>query len=195
MAKSKPLVHVEPKDLEQRIYLVRSQRVMLDFDLARLYGVTTKALNQAVKRNCDRFPDDFAYQLTPQEVMSLRSQIVTANPSAVKRRTRPWAFTEHGVAMLSSVLSSPQAVRVNIAIVRVFIRMRQISSTPGELVNQLVELAKTVQLHDSQIQQIANILHQLREPLACPPKPKIGFRPEAQGIPSLNGQAERGTRR
>lgn len=180
MSKSKTLI-LDPQQMERRIFVVRGQRVMLDFDLAKLYGVPVKALNQAVSRNADRFPDDFAYQLTAQEVTSLRSQFVTANPTASKRRYLPWVFTEHGVAMLSSVLRSPRAVEVNIAIMRAFVRMRQLILTPGELVNQLVELAKTVQLHDQQINQIAEVLKRLMEPPPPlppePPKRRIGFMP------------------
>ncbi|MBC7852891.1 MAG: ORF6N domain-containing protein, partial [Pirellulaceae bacterium] len=156
---------------------VRGQRVMLDHDLATLYGVSTKALNQSVKRQRDRFPEDFAFQLTSHELADLRSQTVTAKLAAAKRRFRPWVFTEHGVAMLSSVLGSAQAVQVNIAIMRAFVRMRRISFTPGELVSQLIELTRTVQFHDGQIRQFAEILKQMMEPPPGPPKPKIGFRP------------------
>jgi len=126
---------------------------MLDSDLARLYGVTTAALNQAVRRNADRFPGDFAYPLTRQEVADLISQIViskpgpgdpsmsqfaTPKPSRGGRRKLPWAFSEHGVAMLSSVLRSPTAVRVNIEIMRTFVRLRRLMATPGELVERPV---------------------------------------------------------
>jgi hypothetical protein len=184
---------LDPQDIERRIYLVRGQRVMLDSDLAKLYGVETKALNQAVKRHADRFPEDFAYQLTAQEVMDLRSQFVTANPGVVKRRFRPWAFTELGVAMLSSVLNSPQAIQVNIAIMRAFVHMRRISTTPGELVNQLIELARTVQLHDGQIRQIVEVLTQIMEPPAAPPKRRIGFMPpESRLAHTQNGQPSPG---
>src|SRR5437867_2884035 len=104
MAKNRSLIR--PDEIEQVIHVVRGQRVMLDSDLARLYGVATKALNQAVKRNAARFPSDFAFRLAPQEFTALRSQIVTAKPQRGGKRGPPWAFTEHGVAMLSSVLRS-----------------------------------------------------------------------------------------
>lgn len=182
MPKSQPPLVIQAKELERRIFTVRGQRVMLDFDLASLYGVSTKALNQAVKRHPERFPSDFAYQLTAQEVTDLRSQIVTANPTIAMRRFRPWAFTEHGVAMLSSVLNSQQAIQVNIAIMRAFVQMRRISATPGELVNQLIELARTVQLHDGQIKQIVEVLTQIMEPPPSPPKRKIGFLPPESRI-------------
>jgi hypothetical protein len=175
MAKSKTLI-LDPQELERRIFVVRGQRVMLDSDLATLYGVPVKRLNEQVQRNRERFPGDFAYQLTAQEFTDLKSQIATSSLGHGGKRKLPWVFTEHGVAMLSSVLRSPRAVDVNIAIMRAFVRMRQLIATPGDLVNQLVELAKTVQLHDKQISQIAEVLKRLMEP---PPQPKrhIGFLP------------------
>jgi hypothetical protein len=152
--------------------------VILDSDLADLYGVPTKVLNQAVRRNGERFPDDFAFQLTLQEVANLRSQFVTSNEGRGGRRYQPWAFTEHGIAMLSSVLNSPVAVQVNIQIVRTFVRLRRLLATPGELVSQLQQLAETVQLHDRQIKAITDVLTKMMEP---PPEPaqkgRIGFQP------------------
>lgn len=177
MAKSRTSLVIEPSELDRRIFVVRGQRVMLDSDLAKLYGVPTKRLNEQVRRNRDRFPVDFAYQLTAQELADLRSQFATAKPGSTKSRTAPMAFTEHGVAMLSSVLRSPRAVQVNIAIMRAFVRMRRLIGTPGELVTQLNELAKTVQLHDDQIAAIADVLRKLMEPPPSPPKRKIGFLP------------------
>jgi len=112
--------------IERRIYLIRDQKVMLDSDLAGLYQVPTKALNQAVKRNLTRFPADFMFQLTTRELENWRSQIVTTNPAAkMALRRPPYAFTEHGVAMLSSVLNSERAVQVNIVIMRAFIKLRE----------------------------------------------------------------------
>ena len=177
MTKSKNALVLDAQELERRIFVVRGHRVMLDSELAGLYGTSARALNQAVHRNSDRFPEDFAYQLTPQEFAALKSQIATSKPGRGGKQKVPWVFTEHGVAMLSSVLRSPQAVKVNIAIMRAFVRIRQISSTPGELVNQLIELSRTVQLHDGQIRQIAEIIHRLMEPPSAPPKRKIGFLP------------------
>ena len=156
---------------------MRGQRVLLDSDLARFYGVLTKALNQAVKRNAERFPADFAFQLTQQEVTALRSQIVTSNVGRGGRRYRPWVFTEHGVAMLSSVLRSPTAVRVNVEIMRAFIRLRRLLATPGELVEQIAKLGETVQLHDDQIKAITQVLRQMMEKPPEPPKGRIGFQP------------------
>jgi hypothetical protein len=160
--------------IQQMVHVVRGQRVMLDFDLARLYDVTTTRLNEQVSRNRERFPEDFAYQLTQQEFMDLMSQNAISNPQRGGRRKLPWAFTEHGVAMLSSVLRSPTAVRVNIEIVRIFVRLRRLMGTPGELVEQLTRLAETVRLHDSQIKSIAQVLNRLMEPPA-EPRRQIGF--------------------
>ncbi|MGA2063134.1 MAG: ORF6N domain-containing protein, partial [Thermoguttaceae bacterium] len=126
------------------------------------------------RRNAERFPEDFAYQLTQQEVTSLISQIVISKTSRGGRRKRPWAFTEHGVAMLSSVLRSPTAVRVNIEIMRAFVRIRRLMATPGELVEQLTRLAETVQLHDEQIKTIVQVIGKLTE-RPEEPKRRIGF--------------------
>jgi len=167
-------------EIQRMVRVVRGQRVMLDFDLARLYGVPTSALNQAVNRNVDRFPEDFAYQLTRQEFTDLMSQIVISKTGRGGRQKPPRAFTEHGVAMLSSVLRSPTAVRVNIEIMRIFVRLRRLMATPGELVEQLTGLAETVRLHDNQIKAIAQVLNRLMEPPAKPKHP-IGFHVRKKG--------------
>jgi hypothetical protein len=171
------LVPVE--QIDRSIHVIRGQRVMLDFDLAKLYGITTAALNQAVSRNRLRFPEDFAFRLTLQELRNLISQTVTSSSGYGGRRKSPWAFTEHGVAMLSSVLRSPTAVRVNIEIMRAFVRLRRLLATPGELVEQLRQLAETVQLHDGQIKVITRVLQRMMEPPPEPPQPprRIGFQP------------------
>ena len=175
---------IQIDQVEQTIYVIRGQRVMLDVDLARLYGVTTKALNQAVKRNRDRFPVDFAYQLTRQEVTDLKSQIVTSSGGHGGRRNLPWAFTEHGVAMLSSVLRSKRAARVNVEIMRAFIRLRRLLATPGELVEHLTRLSQTVELHDERIKTIIQVLQQLIEKPPETPKRRIGFGASDEGSPS-----------
>jgi hypothetical protein len=162
-------------EIERSIHVIRGQRVMLDSDLAKLYDVATQRLNEQVSRNKDRFPVDFAYQLTPQEFTALISQNATSKVGRGGRRTRPWVFTEQGVAMLSSVLKSPTAVRVNIEIIRTFVRLRRLMATPGELVEQLMKLAETVQLHDDQIKVISQVLQQM---IDKPPaqQHQIGFR-------------------
>lgn len=165
--------------IQNMVRVVRGQRVMLDSDLARLYGVTTTRLNQQVARNRSRFPDDFAYQLTRQEFAALMLQNVISKAGRGGRRKLPWAFTEHGVAMLSSVLRSPMAVRVNIEIMRAFVRLRRLMATPGELVEQLARMAETVQLHDEQIKAIVEALSQM---MAAPEKPqrRIGFHVQSE---------------
>lgn len=160
--------------IEQAIHVVRGQRVMLDSDLAELYDVTTSRLNEQVSRNPERFPEDFAFQLTPQEFTALMSQNAISKPGRGGRRKRPRVFSEQGVAMLSSVLRSPTAVKVNIEIMRTFVRLRRLMATPGELVEQLTKLAETVQLHDDQIKVVTQVLQQMLEKPERP-KRRIGF--------------------
>jgi hypothetical protein len=147
---------------------------MLDSDLAHLYGVSTRQLNQQVSRNKNRFPPDFAYRLTRQELTDLMSQFVTSSFGHGGRRKLPLVFTEQGVAMLSSVLKSPTAVRVNIEIMRAFVRLRRLMATPGELVEQITKLAETVQLHDNEIKVISRVLQQMMEKPVTPRR-QIGF--------------------
>lgn len=156
--------------IEKAILLVRKQKVMLDSDLAALYGVETKALVQAVKRNLERFPDDFMFQLSREEFAILRSQFVTSSDWG-GRRYPPYVFTEQGVAMLSSVLHSPRAIQVNIEIMRAFIRLRQILASHAELARKLDEMEKK---YDVQFQEVFEAIRQLM----IPPEPKrrpIGF--------------------
>lgn len=153
---------------------LRGLKVLLDADLAALYGVETRVLLQAVKRNLERFPEDFLLQLTPQEWTHLRSQIVISSAEHGGRRYPPYAFTEQGVAMLSSVLNSSRAIAVNIEIMRAFVRMRELLASNRELAQKLGELECKVATHD---QSITGILKAIRE-LMNPPVPKrrgIGF--------------------
>jgi hypothetical protein len=175
MARRNRALTVAVEQIEQQIYIVRGVRVMLDSDLAALYEVPTKVFNQAMRRKAGHFPEDFAFQLTEQEFTNLRSQTVTSSSRHGGRRYRPWAFTEHGVAMLSSVLESPRAVRVNIEIIRVFVRLRRLLATPGELVAQLTQLAETVKLHDDQIKVIVEALRRMMAPPPPPTGRRIGF--------------------
>ncbi|MBI4765496.1 MAG: ORF6N domain-containing protein [Deltaproteobacteria bacterium] len=146
--------------IERKIFLIRSQRVMLDADLAELYGVETRSLVQAVKRNSERFPPDFMFQLSQEEFESLRSQIVISKGKG-GRRYLPYVFTEQGVAMLSSVLNSQRAIEVNITIMRVFVRLRQIMVTHRVLAEKLGELEERIQDHDEQITDIFEAIRQL----------------------------------
>lgn len=148
---------------------------MLDADLAQLYRVTTHRLNDQVRRNRTRFPEDFAFVLTRQEFNDLMAQNAPSSSNHGGRRKLPWVFTEHGIAMLSSVLRSPMAIQVNIEIMRAFVRLRRLLATPGELITQLQKLAETVQLHDHQIKAITDVLKQMMEPPPAPPKGRFGF--------------------
>ena len=164
---------VVPVELvERKIYLIRGHKVMLDSDLAELYEVKTKALMQAVKRNIGRFPPDFMFQLNNQEVMTLRSQFVTSKSGKGGRRYTPYVFTEQGVAMLSSVLNSERAVHVNIAIMRAFVKLREMISSHKDLAKRLEELEKK---YDAQFKVVFDALRQLMTPPE-PGKKKIGFR-------------------
>ena len=159
--------------IERRILLLRGQKVLLDADLAGLYDVTTKALNQAVKRNLSRFPDDFMFRLTPAETKELnRSQIVTGSQKHRDPRYPPFAFTEQGVAMLSSVLRSERAVQVNIIIMRIFVRMREIFATHKDLARKIEELE---QKYDNQFRVVFDAIRQLMAPPQQPKKRRISF--------------------
>jgi phage regulator Rha-like protein len=160
--------------IERKIFLIRGQKVMLSSHLAELYGVKVKVLIQAVKRNRERFPADFMYQLTKQEVINLKSQFVTSSWGGA-RRANPYAFTEQGVAMLSSVLRSRRAIQVNIAIMRAFVKLRKIISTHKELAYKLKKLERKFEKHDKEIQNIFAAIRQLMAP-AEKPKRIIGFR-------------------
>lgn len=175
--KTKPdASELAPAEVERRIHVVRGVRVMIDFELAEIYEVTTAALNQAVDRNSERFPLDFAFPLEPHEVTDLISQSVISKAGRGGRTKPPRVFTEQGVAMLSSVLRSETAVRVNIAIMRAFVRLRRLLATPGDLVTQLQQLAETVQIHDVQIKTIIDALQKmLAPPPDQTPKRRIGF--------------------
>lgn len=174
MPKSKTAVLVPVERITQSILILRGHKVLLDSDLAALYGVETGVLIQAVKRNRDRFPEDFMLQLTAEEWAALRSQSVISNDGRGGRRYAPYAFTEQGVAMLSSVLKSSRAITVNIEIMRAFVRMRELLASNRELAQQLAELERKISTHD---QAITGILKAIRE-LMNPPEPKkrpIGF--------------------
>jgi hypothetical protein len=171
---SKEIISIER--IARAIYLLRGHKVMLDFDLAVLYGVATKVLNQAVKRNRDRFPEDFMFRLSVSETSSLRnwSQIVTSSRKHRGKRYRPYAFTEQGIAMLSSVLNSERAVKVNIAIMRAFVKLRQVLETNRELAQKFSEFERRIDKHD---EEIAAILEAIRQLMTTPEKPRrqIGF--------------------
>ncbi len=152
--------------IERAILFLRGQKVMLDADLASLYGVDTGQLVRAVKRNLDRFPGDFAFQLTRKELTNLKCQIGISSSGWGGRRTLPWAFTEQGVAMLSSVLRSPQAAVVNIEIMRAFVRLREMIGTHADLARRLDELERRFREHDEQFVVVFDAIRQLMTPIA-----------------------------
>ena len=186
---------VVEESLEPLIFTVRGHRIILDADLARLYGVTTKRLNEATKRNRQRFPDDFAFQLTLGELAALRSQFVTLNPqpfdsmsgksnwsqfatSSSRHRGavyRPWAFTEHGALMAANILRSGRAVQMSIYVIRAFVRLREQIAANETIRKRLAEIDKTLLRHDASLRDIYHKLLPLLQPPPEPPKRRIGF--------------------
>lgn len=164
--------------IDPKIYLIRGQKVMLDSDLAHLYEVLTKNLNLAVRRNPDRFPSDFMFQLTAKETKSLKLQIATANPTTRGgRRSPPYALTEHGIAMLSSVLRSKRAVQMNILIVRAFMKLREILATHKDIARAIEDILQRQHQQGDQIAAIMETINQLLLPEPVPEKRRIGFNP------------------
>ncbi|MFH1664856.1 MAG: ORF6N domain-containing protein [Candidatus Omnitrophota bacterium] len=174
MKKEQETQNMIPREtIENRILLIREKKVMLDSDLAKMYGVLTKSLNLAVKRNIARFPEDFMFQLSKQESESLRFHFETSKRGG--RRYCPYAFTEHGILMLSSVLKSERAIQVNIAIMRVFVKLKEMLSTHKDLVCKLDELERKVENQDKEIHYIFEAIRQLMAPPPAKPKRTIGF--------------------
>ena len=187
-----------PKLIDSLVHTIRGQQVLLDADLAELYGVTTKVLNQAVKRKADRFPDDFRFQLTAEEAAASRSQIVTLNDPVANqskmdadplrsqiatsnsrggRRYLPHAFTEHGAIMAATVLNSPQAVAMSVYVVRAFVQMRENLAANSAILKRLAEIDKSLLLHDSALRDVYQKLLPLLSPPPAPAKRRIGFHP------------------
>jgi hypothetical protein len=191
----KDVAFVPPERIERSILLIRSHRVMLDADLAALYGVETKQLIQAVKRNIFRFPSDFMFELSKEEFKNLRSQFGSSSQWG-GRRYPPYAFTEQGVAMLSSILKSRRAVQVNIEIMRTFVRLRRILASHADLARELDDLEKK---YDAQFRVVFEAIRQLMaspEPEPERPKRRIGFRVEELYLPYESSKgSKRGRRR
>ena len=175
MSNKQPAVFVE--FIESKIFLIRGQKVMLSGHLAELYEVEPRSLVQAVKRNIERFPEDFMFQLNPEEFASLKSQIVTSSWGGV-RRAAPYAFTEQGVSMLSSVLRSARAIHVNIEIIRAFVRLRQMLASNVELSRKLATLEKK---YDIQFKAVFDAIRELMAPLEPKKKRPIGFTVNIEG--------------
>lgn len=164
-----------PTRIESLIYTIRGLRVMLDSDLAKIYGVSTMRLNEQFKRNSSRFPSDFAFQLTQQEFADLISQIAISKKGRGGRRKLPWVFTEHGALMLASVLNSPIAVEASVRVVRAFVLMREQLTANKELAQKLGELESRVSGHDEAIQNLFEAIRQLVEPPLPENRKQIGF--------------------
>ena len=183
------------KPIESLIFTIRGQKVILDADLAELYGVSTKRLNEQVKRNVDRFPQDFMFQLTAQERRNLKSQTVTSSSEAPANATlvpnwsqfatsskrhrgaayRPFAFTEHGAVMAANVLNSPEAVKMSIYVIRAFVQMREQLATNAAILKRLAEIDKSLLSHDQALRAIWTKLQPLLAPAPDPPRRRIGF--------------------
>jgi ORF6N domain len=171
MATSKTLA---PLHAESKILEIRGERVMLDADTADVYGVPTKALNQAIKRNLDRFPADFRFQLTAEELESLRSQTVTSKEGRGGRRYSPWVFTEHGALMAATVLNSPRAVEMSVFVVRAFVRLREYARGHAAIAKRLDALERRVTAHDENLREMFTALRALLTP-SPQTKREIGF--------------------
>jgi len=167
---------VPVEQVQARILTIRGQRVILDADLATLYGVTTSRLNEQVKRNIERFPADFAFRLSRQEFDGLMSQFATSNVGRGGRRKLPYAFTEHGAIMAASVLNSKLAVQVSVLVVRAFVHLRQMLVPYKEVMARLERLEEAVGAHDGQITAIIDAIHLLMPPPEEPPTEPFGFR-------------------
>jgi len=174
MSKSQKQLLIVDELIMNKIYLVRGQKVMLDRDLAELYGVETKHLKQTVRRNMDRFPKDFMFTMNKTEFESLRTQFASSNERG-GTRYMPMVFSEQGVTMLSCILNSKRAIAVNIQVVRIYSRMREMLLTHKDILLQLEKIEQKLGVHDTQIERIFLYLKQLLDP-PQPPRPRIGFR-------------------
>ena len=164
-----------PTRFEPLIRMVRGQRVVLDADLARLYGVPTFRLNEAVKRNAERFPEDFMFRLTADELADLTSQNAMSKPGRGGRRTRPYAFTEHGAVMAANILRSERAINMSIFVVRAFVRLREHIAANAAILKRLAEIDRTLLQHDTALLDLYEKLLPLLQPPPDPPTRRIGF--------------------
>jgi hypothetical protein len=166
------------EQVQSKILFLRGQKVILDCDLAALYGVPTKRLNEQIRRNHERFPPDFMFQLTAEEAGLLRSQFATSNEGRGGRRYKPYAFTEHGAIMAASVVNSERAVQASIYVVRAFVKLRQMLAPYKDLMGKLDQLEKKLQNHDGQIMTIIRAIKLLMPPPDEKPKEPFGFHPK-----------------
>jgi phage regulator Rha-like protein len=178
------------KPVESKILVLRGQKVILDADLAELYGVTVKRLNQQVNRNADRFPRDFVFQLSAKEYKSLRLQFATSNSRRGGRRYLPYAFTEHGAIMAATVLNSERAVEMSIFVVRAFTRMREALATNQKVLAKLSDIEGRLQTHDAEIEQIIDAIREMMTPPA-PNRGRIGFEIPAKSQKTIGKRSSR----
>jgi len=169
------------KPVEPRILVLRGSRVILDSELAELYGVQVKRSNEQVRRNAERFPQDFMFQLSPNEHENLRSQFATSSSNHGGRRHRPYAFTEHGAIMAATILSTKRAIEMSVFVVRAFVRLRDMVSTNGKVAGKLAELERRLKGHDAAIQAIIDAIHELMAPQPRKRR-QIGFRVPARAL-------------
>jgi len=173
-----------PSDIAPLIRSIRDRRVILDSHLAQIYGVETRALVQAIKRNADRFPEDFLFRLTLEETTALRSQTVILKPGRGRhRKYPPYAFTEHGTLMAATVPNSPRAVAMRLYVIRAFVKMREDLTANAAILKRLAEIDKPLLLHDLALRDIFQKLRPLLEPPPLPPKPQIGFHVKEDAVP------------
>jgi len=179
--KNNALTAISPARIESMIMLLRGERGILDSDLAELYGVTTGRLNEQVRRNAARFPEDFVFYLNADEFTNLKSQSATSSSGWGGRRKPPHVFTEHAAIMAANVQNSPRAVQASVFVVRAFVRLRRMLVQHKELASRLDELERKLEGHDQQIVTVVNAIRQLMTPPPAPPKKQIGFQTETEG--------------
>jgi hypothetical protein len=163
------------------IRLIRDVRVILDAELAQLYGVETRALNQALRRNQERFPDDFAFELTREEILGISQTVISLHRLKFSKKVR--AFTEHGALMAANIPNSPRAVAMSVYVIRAFVKMREDLAANAAILKRLAEIDKTLLLHDGALRDIYQKLRPLLEPPPSPPKPEIGFHVKEDAVP------------
>jgi len=166
----------QPAEVQPIIYEIRGQRFVQDSVLAKLYGVSTKRFNEAFKRSRNRFPEDFAFQISREEFDALRSQIATSNKGRGGRRYLPWVFTEHGALMAANILRSDRATEMSVYVVRAFVRLRELSLTNATILKRLAEIDRTLLVHDKALQELYRKLLPLLTPEPLPEKRRIGFK-------------------
>jgi hypothetical protein len=177
---------IPAQDITPLIRSIRDTRVILDTDLAKLYGVETRALNQALKRNQERFPADFAFELTREEIQGISQTVISLHKLKFSKQVR--AFTEHGALMAASILNSPRAVAMSVYVIRAFVKMREALAANAAILKRLAEIDKTLLLHDGALRDIYQKLRPLLEPPPLPPKPPIGFHVKEDAVPYRTGK-------